>query len=631
MNKICDACGSNEDVNPLTDNVSLCENCPAENRKKHIENHVELYEVLETVNTRRTISQLCVHIDLQVRVMSQDPRIDTLSIPIKPLVHTVCLLWTFDRNEVEETDYQSVLEALSEVIESYCINDIKRIREGENKKLVMLDSGMRDRRFISGEYASGEQMYKAGQYLFGYNQELMDDEFSFTYQEVVRFIEKIEEKSQEARNKVVDSLLEKPKIQQSIRAEINNRINDTVQFTTQDNVAEAIESVNYRHLDNIWLHNNKIDENYDIIKNISSPIGTNAGEAIGINKNLPYRLPYDIKPIERSFLVQDCKNQQYLPPALHQAFDTIFSSLYDRFKTRILNEESEHLGDYVEKYVENSLVQVFGSSNVWRGVDIELMDETERDVLVAFEDNLIIFSCKAKKIRNESHSGAGDSTIQKVKSDFKNGAGEGYQQAVDLAKSVQNGFDKEKWSIEVDPEKFNTIIPCVILGGKYDRLATGQYELIPYPFHESAYICSVYDLDAICRMVDNEKKFLSYMHDRINLIEQDFISINKDELDYFWAGHHGLLNNTFLDALSNVTEDDIPTPPEPHNVMKLVAELYSSGILEDKDADDLAISKSAYRSSIKLLFGDDGTVEFVEFPEYGAVVRNLSISDDPRE
>ncbi|MBU9814376.1 preprotein translocase subunit SecA, partial [Rahnella sp. C60] len=141
----------------------------------------------------------------------------------------------------------------------------------------------------------------------------------------------------------------------------------------------------------------------------------------------------------RPILFKEDRYYCFIPYSLSQSiYETPFFWMNDDKKYR--PQSAVHRGQFVEDYVYNKMVGIFGAKNVYKNVFIiNNRNETlgEIDVLVTFSDSAIIYQAKSKKLTIEARKG-NSSAIEK---DFQGAVQDAYNQGLSCAQLIISGDD----------------------------------------------------------------------------------------------------------------------------------------------------------------------------------------------
>lgn len=266
-----------------------------------------------------------------------------------------------------------------------------------------------------------------------------------------------------------------------------------------------------------------------------------------------FREPYSqLNPLEKHPLVK-CDGK-YLVPLPTQFADAVLNTFYhDLFEIddRIQGDRSQIWGDVIEYWAIDSVQKLFPDVEVRTGVDL---GDLETDILLQYDDTVVLFEVKSKQLTKESFQGETDA----IREDFSKGIGEAASQ---LSRRIDylRETDEEalKRELDIDLHQVNEYLPIGVMSTTYGDLATTEYtrllegEITPY-------IVSAHHLDLISRVLETPAEFVLYVRERIKASESGFF-VSDDELDFLgYFVRKGDLRPTFKEveelAESNHTE-----------------------------------------------------------------------------
>lgn len=179
---------------------------------------------------------------------------------------------------------------------------------------------------------------------------------------------------------------------------------------------------------------------------------------------------------------------------------------------------AKNRGQFVEDYVFEKMISVFGAGNVFKNVFIvNSNNETlgEIDVLVSFSDSVIVYQAKSKKLTIEARKGNGNA----IAKDFQGAIQDSYNQGLSCAQLIISGA----YLADQNFNRFNLnsavsrcyIVP--IISEHYPSLSfqVRQYlettvtDIIYPPF-----VMDVFLLDVLTEFLDTPLYYLSYIDRR---------------------------------------------------------------------------------------------------------------------
>lgn len=178
-----------------------------------------------------------------------------------------------------------------------------------------------------------------------------------------------------------------------------------------------------------------------------------------------------------------------------------------------------HRGAFTEEFVARRIIEVFGTANVHRNVNILGKGNrvSEIDVLVLFADRAVVIQCKSKKLTLEARKG---NDLQ-LRDDFKKSVHDAYDQALLCSKSLSDKnlkFVSEDGS-EINLPALREIYPVCVVSDHYPALTVQAREFLNYETDEKIQpplIADVFLIDVLAEMLPSPLRLLSYVNRRVN-------------------------------------------------------------------------------------------------------------------
>lgn len=221
----------------------------------------------------------------------------------------------------------------------------------------------------------------------------------------------------------------------------------------------------------------------------------------------------------------------------------------------------KHRGDYAENFAYDRLVKIFGSSRVFKNVEIlrgKAETLAEIDVLVVFGDRLIVLQAKSKKLTLSARNG---NDLQ-LKGDFKSAVQDAVDQAYLCASLLIDRTLKLRCRDGVEPQLTSvpkTIFPLTVVSDHYPALAFQAKQFLNIRCTEtivSPLVTDVFTLDAISEMLSTPLRFLSYIWLRAKASKAVFVNHEMVTLSYH------LQHNLWVEPQTNLLmlDDSISIP-----------------------------------------------------------------------
>ena len=212
----------------------------------------------------------------------------------------------------------------------------------------------------------------------------------------------------------------------------------------------------------------------------------------------------------------------FLPSAyllLEALYETPFYWMIGDKKYR--GEFSKNRGAFTENIATILLGNIFGVENVYKNIEIYEGKKRlgEIDVLVVYDETILIIQAKSKKLSLFARQGV----LDILKKDFKSAVQDAYDQAFqcsnDIIKQHITLYSAEtKKELKIN-KTIKKIFPICLLSESYptltlqakDFLKASSTSLVEYP-----YVLDVFFLDILCEYLNTPILLLSYIHRRVN-------------------------------------------------------------------------------------------------------------------
>lgn len=176
----------------------------------------------------------------------------------------------------------------------------------------------------------------------------------------------------------------------------------------------------------------------------------------------------------------------------------------------------KHRGAFTETFALARLRQVFGTTRVFQGINIEQSKGKrlgEMDVLVLFGDRAIVLQAKSKRLTLEARRG---NDLQ-IKGDFKAAVQDAYDQAVNCAMALKDPALRFVTSDGTElkiPTELTQIFPICLVADHYPALAFQADQFLvsrQLPTVVAPLIIDIFTLDVMTEMLTRPMRFLSYL------------------------------------------------------------------------------------------------------------------------
>lgn len=319
---------------------------------------------------------------------------------------------------------------------------------------------------------------------------------------------------------------------------------------------------------------------------------------------------------------------EYLPSII---FNTFWYDL--RSNNEFNNDFSTYCGNWVEQETAKCFKRLLPNADII--LNPRKSDNNELcDVLIAYDNKLIIVQCKAKRLTFESQRGANWNVIKK---DFFESLVHACQQGDAsinyLRESSSPIIEVQGVDFEFDPKKYSKEYLVCVTGNTISFQHSSLPEicnLIGESIVNTPWALSLFDLIIISEMIDNPGVFFNYLCKRIDVMKKG-INIIGDEIDFLgWFFTNGMnndfeskkINKLVLDYTTKIDEyyyGFSQTKPTLHVPMLL------KQVIDRISRIELSHSTDCINEVINTYFIDE-----FDISEQLEVVQNKSIIDNKR-
>ncbi|PYE96612.1 SEC-C motif-containing protein [Rhizobium sp. PP-F2F-G38] len=265
-------------------------------------------------------------------------------------------------------------------------------------------------------------------------------------------------------------------------------------------------------------------------------------------------------------------------------------------------------GSFAEDFAFDRLTHVFGSSRVFKNVEImRAKGKTlgEIDVLVLFGDRAIVVQAKSKKLTLAARNGSD----RQLKGDFKAAVQDAVDQAFSCASLLEDPSvvlrcrDGDEVKL---PLPLTTVFPMALLTDHYPALAFQAQLLLTFQGSDkivAPLVSDVFTLDAITEMLETPLRFLSYVLLRAKaarslMVNHELVALSYHLQNNLWIEADNqlmILNDDIsvpLDLAMAARRDGVPAEKTPKGILTKFAGTIYDGIVKqiEKEAGAPAIS-----------------------------------------
>ena len=288
-----------------------------------------------------------------------------------------------------------------------------------------------------------------------------------------------------------------------------------------------------------------------VLKRFSQPV-QGARDGSSVEAPDPLRFPSEFNPINKCPLIET--DGRYVCVQLALLYESVFLSLHFDLSgdPAVLGNYGRERGAWLEQTAADYLVNVFGKGNVYTNPYRDDRNEL-CDVLVYFDNILLVVSCKAKMLTADAEY---RNEAPKLKEDLQKGIGNSYNQlegtlaylkrssAVDIFHA-----DGTPWTT-VRSSELDAIVPVYVLPSTYQNLIIDTQDMLStlglrIGADNVPWIVSVFDLQHVSEILDSPIPFLHYVSRRRELVmgitrvggtEMDLLGCYLGEGLYFGPG-----------------------------------------------------------------------------------------------
>jgi len=499
-----------------------------------------LEELIRDSNPIVILEKISIGMNLSAHLSSLDIPDDGLGLG--PDLSNFVIGKVFSSSEYgdNEPSYADIALAASKVEQAYCFSDLAELdpdsMSDEEIEQRSLSFFLKLRELSSSRFLYHKQVEEAARRSYSPHQAQMQRAVGFNINQAIDFVKYI---------------------QKMITIVYNDQILPQIDFTP----SEAISGTNfYESMIDVYqetgefenpIRRTKILEDGDVIDDVHSQVSQFRKSLWPTSdfllRNLPddqdtdsfrrflERMSYNIHSDSSDFRHIDEFNSVHGQPLAYSGdgylapnLRTLRYALMDTFYYDLSNLEGygdpegdtggefgNIWGEYVEEWSYDSLKMVFPESSIYLNPHYRTDDgswEEAADVVVSWENCLIVFECKSKKLVLPSRGGSYGSATD----DLERGIGEATNQANTILSILE---DQEELEIECG-NSHTTLInsdykyryPVVVLGEQYDMVGIDLFEAV-LDLPQLPWVTSVYDLQVICDLL-SPWEFISYISQR---------------------------------------------------------------------------------------------------------------------
>jgi hypothetical protein len=341
----------------------------------------------------------------------------------------------------------------------------------------------------------------------------------------------------------------------------------------------------------------------------------------------PITAPWDFNKLYERPILEN--NNKYFLPAPQMLSNSLFHTFYYDLITnsQLKNKFTQAFGVAIEDFLYNQLCKIFPKNKVYKNLGYKFNNqEGEIDVLVHYDQIILIIQLKAKRLTLDSKTG---NSIKMLEDDLAKGIRDPFSQNKqafeylrgDLKEFEFYNLQSKETILKLDNQKRNVFMINTTLG---DLQGLGiQVEILNsvFQFWNNQHKCftvSLLDFSVIMEILEKPYDLIHYIHRRLE-VEKFTTSIETvDEIEllgfYLKRNLHGFdecfnqnITGIFMSNFSDPIDEyyfhkydgseEAKLLPKPKQASPKHSEIFSRELLK-------ALSHSPYKSKVILLFKD---------------------------
>lgn len=197
---------------------------------------------------------------------------------------------------------------------------------------------------------------------------------------------------------------------------------------------------------------------------------------------------------------------------------------------------SRNRGAFVECFLTERLIRVFGPTHVFQNVDIYKGKDriSEADVLVIFGDRAVVLQAKSKRLTIEARKG---NDLQ-LKGDFKKAIHDAYDQALKCSEALLDNellFKSASGDEICFPTRPERIFPICVVSDHFPALAAQARQFLEVKTSKNIrppIITDIFFLDVLSEILETPLQFINYLELRTKFDKQLLVNQELTTLGY---------------------------------------------------------------------------------------------------
>lgn len=531
-----------------------------------------LIELIKNASSEGLLNKLFISRTVSEVAISITSRNDSMGIPDQLLKYLVGLILTHGSSQGDDISYKKIANQTVDTAEAINFDQM----QSEDNKSNMVEFHSTLSATTTSEFVFAYQYPIAAMRAYGRFNKYINNHYNFYINDAVRFgelaaeyanrtskhliessdkslddiyrdedeitelISNIDSDEGADRKKEGESFKKGAKLTNDIYSDLNN-LNHKIWFTLEDLIELADET------------NSKLDN--DKILSCLEKFSASIGDKENLFKNTPatgFKKVGSFNPLSKYPIIYSNRLDAYmLVSTTHY-----WQCLRERFYYTLTRDSEigdpsgktggkfgQIFGDFVEEWTYDLLSKIFPEEMVIS--QPKYLDNLNEacDLIVQWNDVLIIIECKASTLSLKTLDGG----YAEIKSEISDKAGEAYDQILDILFRIPNNFELEYSETEASGEKvaklrvddnnvvdlseFNHFVPIIVVGDNYDSFGTTQIKNLLDLQGVMPYLIDIYSLQVLTDVLNNSGRFIDYVNQRRSILQKQSI-LSPDERDY---------------------------------------------------------------------------------------------------
>lgn len=483
------------------------------------------------------------------------------------------------------TTYEELAQQFARVHDAFLLNEIALYASGgQSIQELQLQKSLLHREFTAGRFREEEQYLPAARRSYRPFDDEMEEYFSFTIDDAIDVAGYL---AMQLERTILEHLKMEPLVELAQDIPADSPSSWFQQMANSDRLQASAQGINniYGDIDEtgfLWFepskHVARLPEPLDTgtFLNVISELRINVGDTSSIPRG-EFRSPVDgPNPIDVRPLVE--LNGRIMPSSgsaiLEALIETFYYRVYNSMKHDGRKKEFEkRWGASLEDWTVDVLADLFEDGHILPGPKYS---GGESDVIIPFEDTLLVIECKTKKLPVETRTG----NFPVLSEHTEKGIGKALDQANRTIKRIVKDGELE---IEMTDGNTSTLYssnydnyhPIIVLRDTYDNIATTDYRQLLTDHDIHPYVLDIFTLEILVNIFGTSGELINYITVRREEMRTgQFYSM--DEIDYL---AHYLTNERSFDQM------DSPNPLQLPNMTDYIRQQLSDDFGTDPEKE----------------------------------------------